>query len=71
MHTNNPPNEFEAGQRGKIKPMPILKLNLQNPDLSKFIAQHDSHSSHDSHNSHDSHSSHSSHYSHDSGGMYA
>lgn len=44
----------------KVKPMPVLKLNLNDLGDSKFIA---SHSSHSSHRSHSSHSSHRSHYS--------
>jgi hypothetical protein len=36
----------------KIKPMPVLKLNLNNPDDSKFVASHASHRSHRSHWSH-------------------
>jgi hypothetical protein len=39
------------------KPMPVLKLNLNNPDDSKFIASHQSHRSHSSHRSHYSHRS--------------
>lgn len=42
----------------KSKPMPVLKLNMSNPDDSTFIASHRSHSSHSSHSSHRSHSSH-------------
>lgn len=50
---------------GKVKPMPILKLNPNSPENSQFIAQHRSHSSHSSH------SSHRSHFSHRSGAMFA
>ena len=42
------------------KPMPVLKLNLNNPDDSKFVAGHVSHASHRSHASHSSHWSHRS-----------
>jgi hypothetical protein len=42
------------------KPMPVLKLNLSNPDESTFVASHVSHSSHRSHASHRSHWSHRS-----------
>ena len=37
------------------KPMPVLKLNINNPSLGKFYASHRSHSSHHSHRSHHSH----------------
>ena len=47
---------------GKVKPMPVLKLNMHNPENSQFVASHSSHSSH---------SSHTSHYSHRSGAMFA
>ena len=50
---------------GKAKPMPVLKLNMNNSENSQFVAQHRSHSSHSSH------SSHRSHYSHRSGAMFA
>lgn len=53
--------EFQA-QAAKKKPMPLLRLNLNNPEQSVMIAQHGSHSSH---------SSHSSHYSHRSGAMFS
>jgi len=46
----------------KIKPMPVLKMNLLNPENSQFVASHTSHSSHRSH---------SSHYSHRSGAMFS
>lgn len=49
----------EQVQDYKIKPMPVLKLNMENPADSKFVANHQSHGSHRSH---------SSHYSHRSGG---
>lgn len=42
---------------GAKKPMPVLKLNLNNPDDSKFVASHQSHASHRSHRSHYSHRS--------------
>jgi hypothetical protein len=42
------------------KPMPVLKLNLNNPEESKFVAGHVSHASHRSHASHSSHWSHRS-----------
>jgi hypothetical protein len=54
------PRAFNIGEIGKIKTMPILKLNIGNPANSRFVANHESHASH---SSHDSHSSHSSHYS--------
>lgn len=59
-------DNFESGanqikENGKVKPMPVLKLNMDNPDDSKFVA---------SHQSHRSHSSHRSHYSHRSGAMF-
>lgn len=56
---------IQTKEIGKVKPMPILKLNLNNPENNKFVAQHRSHSSHSSH------SSHRSHYSHRSGAMFA
>ena len=49
----------------RIKPMPVLKLNMNNIDDSQFVASHTSHSSHSSHRSH------SSHYSHRSGAMFS
>ena len=52
---------IELKQSNKVKPMPVLKLNI-NQGQSKFVAQHTSHSSH---------SSHYSHSSHRSGGMFA
>jgi hypothetical protein len=55
-------NTIQVNEIGKVKPMPILKLNLDNPDDSKFVA---------SHTSHRSHSSHRSHYSHRSGAMFS
>ncbi len=42
------------------KPMPVLKLNLNSIEDSKFVASHTSHSSHRSHGSHGSHRSHRS-----------
>ena len=47
---------------GKKKPMPVLKMNLFNPENSQFVASHTSHASHRSH---------SSHYSHRSGAMFS
>ena len=52
-------NTIQVKGIGKVKPMPILKLNLDNLDESQFVA------------SHSSHKSHSSHYSHKSGAMFA
>ena len=60
---NNPGNE--KFQKYFKKPMPVLKINFNNPEDSKFVA------SHVSHRSHSSHSSHRSHFSHRSGGMFA
>lgn len=57
------PTEIQIGNEKKIKPMPVLKLNPNNPDDSQFVANHSSHRSHSSHSSHSSHRSHSSHYS--------
>ncbi len=64
IHTtsNSEGNTIEYAQAKKVKPMQVLKLNKNNPLLSKLVAQHDSHSSHNSH---------SSHSSHRSGGMFA
>ncbi len=56
---------IQVKEIGKVKPMPVLKLNPNNPENSIFVAQHSSHSSHSSHRSH------SSHYSHRSGAMFA
>jgi hypothetical protein len=53
---------IQVKEIGKIKPMPVLKLNSSNPDNAQFVAQHRSHSSH---------SSHRSHYSHRSGAMFS
>jgi hypothetical protein len=58
-------NTIQVKEIGKVKPMPILKLNLDNPDESQFVA------SHTSHRSHSSHRSHYSHYSHRSGAMFS
>jgi len=58
-------NTIEFKEIGKVKPMPIFKLNLDNPDDSQFVASHTSHSSHSSHRSH------FSHYSHRSGAMFS
>lgn len=38
--------------KAKVKPMPVLKLNMNNPELSRLVASHGSHSSHSSHSSH-------------------
>ncbi len=46
----------------KPKPMPVLKMNILNPENSQFVASHTSHASHRSH---------SSHYSHRSGAMFS
>ena len=54
---NNHTTDFSK-QVSKQKPMPVLKLNVANPEESKLVTQHSSHSSHSSHNSHSSHSSH-------------
>lgn len=58
-------NTIQVKESSKVKPMPVLKLNPNNPENSQFFAQHRSHSSHSSH------SSHRSHYSHRSGAMFA
>lgn len=58
MVSDNNSIEFNAQKK---KPMPVLKLNLQNLADSKFVANH---------NSHASHRSHYSHYSHRSGAMF-
>lgn len=52
---------------GKVKPMPVLKLNPNNLENSILAGIHSSHSSHSSHRSHNSHRS---HYSHRSGAMF-
>ena len=62
LNDNFETNTIQVKEIGKVKPMPILKLNLDNPDDSQFVA---------SHTSHRSHSSHSSHYSHRSGAMFS
>lgn len=56
------PNTYNIKEYGKPKPMPVLKLNIDNPDKSQFISSHQSHSSHRSHYSH---------YSHRSGAMFS
>jgi hypothetical protein len=61
-------NTIQVKEIGKVKPMPILKLNMDNPENSLFVSQHRSHYSHSSHSSH---SSHYSHYSHRSGAMFS
>jgi hypothetical protein len=53
---------IELKSSNKVKPMPVLKLNMENPDNSQFIASHRSHSSHRSHYSH---------YSHRSGALFS
>lgn len=68
---NNESKTIQVKGVSKVKPMPVLKLNPNNPDNSQFVAQHRSHTSHTSHGSHGSHSSHSSHYSHRSGAMFS
>ncbi len=52
---NNNAIQFQA--KGTRKPMPVLKLNLNNVEDSQFVAAHRSHSSHRSHRSHFSHRS--------------
>jgi hypothetical protein len=52
-------NSFDLKASVK-KPMPVLKLNMNNIEDSKFVASHISHSSHRSHGSHGSHRSHRS-----------
>jgi hypothetical protein len=52
---NNNIIQFQA--KNTRKPMPVLKLNLNNVENSQFVAQHRSHSSHSSHSSHYSHRS--------------
>lgn len=52
----------QLNEIAKKKPMPLLKLNIHNPENSHFVANHTSHRSH---------SSHRSHYSHRSGAMFA
>jgi hypothetical protein len=58
-------NTIQVKEISKVKPMPVLKLNMDNPDDSQFVA------SHNSHRSHSSHRSHYSHYSHRSGAMFS
>jgi hypothetical protein len=53
---------IQVKEINKVKPMPVLKLNMHNPENSQFVASHRSHSSHRSHYSH---------YSHRSGAMFA
>lgn len=45
--------QFQA--KTSKKPMPLMKLNLNNVEKSKFVASHMSHRSHSSHRSHMSH----------------
>ncbi len=52
---NNNTIQFQA--KSTRKPMPVLKLNLNNVEDSQFVAAHRSHSSHSSHSSHYSHRS--------------
>jgi hypothetical protein len=63
--TNQETNTINFKGIGKTKPMPVLKLNFDNPENSQFVA------SHASHRSHSSHRSHYSHYSHRSGAMFS
>jgi hypothetical protein len=58
-------NTIQFKEIGKVKPMPVLKLNINNLDNSQFVA------SHTSHRSHSSHRSHRSHYSHWSGALFS
>jgi len=65
----NVPANFESNEKtidfakaGKSKPVSALKLNSQNLNQGRLVAQHRSHSSH---------SSHSSHHSHYSGALYS
>lgn len=53
--TNN--NTINIQAKSSRKPMPVLKLNLNNVENSQFVAAHRSHSSHSSHSSHYSHRS--------------
>lgn len=53
--TNN--NTIKIQANSSRKPMPVLKLNLNNVEDSQFVAAHRSHSSHSSHSSHYSHRS--------------
>ena len=62
---NHDDSKTESFDNFNRKPMPVLKLDLNNPENNKFIASHVSHASHRSH------SSHRSHFSHRSGGMFA
>ena len=55
---NLEPTEIQISNNQKVKPMPVLKLNPNNPEDSQFVANHSSHRSHSSHSSHRSHSSH-------------
>lgn len=50
-------NTIQFQVRSTRKPMPVLKLNLNNVEDSQFVAAHRSHSSHSSHRSHYSHRS--------------
>ncbi len=52
---------IQVKEIGKVKPMPVLKLNMHDPENSHFVT---------SLTSHRSHSSHRSHYSHKSGAMF-
>lgn len=42
-------NISEFKSISKVKPVGVFKLNTSNPENSKFVAQHRSHSSHRSH----------------------
>ena len=46
---------IQVKEIGKVRPMPVLKLNIHNPENSQFVANHSSHGSHGSHGSHRSH----------------
>jgi len=62
---DNDDSNTESFESISKKPMPVLRLDINNPENHKFIASHVSHASHRSH------SSHRSHFSHRSGGMFA
>jgi hypothetical protein len=61
-HQDNQQEEKIVFYKSTKKPMPVLKMNLFNPENSQFVASHTSHASHRSH---------SSHYSHRSGAMFS
>jgi hypothetical protein len=50
-------NTINYSTIGPKKPMPVMKLNLNNVENSHFVAAHRSHYSHSSHYSHYSHRS--------------